>query len=198
MKKKLILVTSPPACGKTYISKMLATNLDHVVYLDKDTLIPLSNVAYRVAGEEINRSSQFFEDNIRNVEYEVVLNLAFEALLYEDIVLVNAPFTREIRDTQYMISLRKKLRECGAALTVVWVQTDLEVCKQRMIERNSERDTWKIEHWDEYIATRDFSIPSNLDDPSIVDQLLIFKNSSQEEYEESMKGIVDVLQEGLN
>ena len=38
--KKLILVTSPPACGKTYVSKKLAENLKHVVYLDKDTLIP--------------------------------------------------------------------------------------------------------------------------------------------------------------
>ncbi len=197
MKKQLLLVTSPPACGKTFISKMLATNLDHVVYLDKDTLIPLSNVAYRVAGEEINRSSQFFEDNIRNVEYEVVLNLAFEALQYEDLVLVNAPFTREIRDTEYMISLKNKLREYDAGLTVIWVQTDLEVCKQRMIDRNSERDTWKIENWDEYIKTRDFSIPDNLKDPNVIDQFLIFKNSSDEEYEESMKEICNILQEKL-
>lgn len=197
MKKQLLLVTSPPACGKTFISKMLATNLDHVVYLDKDTLIPLSNVAYRVAGEEINRSSQFFEDNIRNVEYEVVLNLAFEALQYEDLVLVNAPFTREIRDTEYMISLKNKLREYDAGLTVIWVQTDLEVCKQRMIDRNSERDTWKIENWDEYIKTRDFSIPDNLKDPDVIDQFLIFKNSSDEEYEESMKEICNILQEKL-
>lgn len=197
MKKQLLLVTSPPASGKTFISKMLATNLDHVVYLDKDTLIPLSNVAYRVAGEEINRSSQFFEDNIRNVEYEVVLNLAFEALQYEDLVLINAPFTREIRDTEYMISLKNKLREYDACLTVIWVQTDLEVCKQRMIDRNSERDTWKIEHWDEYIKTRDFSIPDNLKDPNVIDQFLIFKNSSDEEYEESMKEICNILQEKL-
>ena len=42
MVKKLILVTSPPACGKTFISKALAKSLPHVVYLDKDTLIPLS------------------------------------------------------------------------------------------------------------------------------------------------------------
>ena len=188
MKKQLLLVTSPPACGKTFISKMLATNLDHVVYLDKDTLIPLSNVAYRVAGEEINRSSQFFEDNIRNVEYEVVLNLAFEALQYEDLVLINAPFTREIRDTEYMISLKNKLREYDAGLTVIWVQTDLEVCKQRMIDRNSERDTWKIEHWDEYIAKCNFTIPEG------IDNLLIFNNNSKEEFDESMKRIVKDLQ----
>ena len=37
MEKKLILVTSPPACGKTYVAKALAKNLKHVVYLDKDS-----------------------------------------------------------------------------------------------------------------------------------------------------------------
>ena len=37
--KKMILVTSPPACGKTRLSKRLAAALDHVVYLDKDTLM---------------------------------------------------------------------------------------------------------------------------------------------------------------
>lgn len=42
MKKKLILVTSPPACGKTYVAMKLAAELNHVVYLDKDALIILS------------------------------------------------------------------------------------------------------------------------------------------------------------
>lgn len=51
MTKKLILVTSPPACGKTYISKALAARLQHVVYLDKDTLIPLSRRIFAVAGQ---------------------------------------------------------------------------------------------------------------------------------------------------
>ena len=50
--KKLILVTSPPACGKTYISKELSKRLRHIVYLDKDSLIPLSKQIFLVAGEE--------------------------------------------------------------------------------------------------------------------------------------------------
>lgn len=100
--KKMILVTSPPACGKTYISKQLAKNLKHVVYLDKDTLIVLSNRIFDVAGEERNRSSDFFESNIRNYEYEAIINIAMEALDYDDIVLINAPFTREIRNPEYM------------------------------------------------------------------------------------------------
>ena len=58
--KKLILVTSPPACGKTRLSKRLCTALDHVVYLDKDTLIPLSKQIFKVAGGPDDRSSAVF------------------------------------------------------------------------------------------------------------------------------------------
>ena len=66
--KKLILVTSPPACGKTFISKELAKAIEHVVYLDKDTLIGLSKQIFKVAGQEYNRSSDFFNQNIRDYE----------------------------------------------------------------------------------------------------------------------------------
>lgn len=193
--KKLILVTSPPACGKTFVSKELSKALQHIVYLDKDTLIPLSKVIFQVAGEEINRSSDFFEKYIRNVEYEVIVNQALEALDYDDLVLINAPFTREIRDKQYIQQLKDLLIEKNAKLVVIWVETSIEVCKERMIARNSERDTWKLAHWDEYIKGRDFSIPKELDDPKVSDDLLIFKNSSEEEFRASMDRVVKVLEE---
>ncbi len=192
--KKLILVTSPPACGKTYISKQLSKTLKHVVYLDKDTLILLSKQIFKVAGEPYNRSSQFFEDNIRDYEYETVVALALEALEYDDIVLINAPFTEEIRDMNYINNLKAKLKEKNARLVVIWVETSIEVCRQRMIARNSDRDTWKLEHWEEYIAGVNFTIPTTLDDPKVVDDLLIFKNSSDREYEASMKRIVEILE----
>lgn len=192
--KKLILVTSPPACGKTFISKQLAKNLQHVVYLDKDTLIVLSKQIFVVANQEYNRSSDFFEKNIRDYEYAAIIDIAMEALEYEDIVLINAPFTREIRDAQYIADLRARLSEKDARLVVIWVDTDIEVCRQRMIKRNSDRDTWKLANWDKYIATVNFNIPEELDDPNCKDDLLIFKNSSDEEFEASMKEIIPILE----
>ena len=138
MVKKLILVTSPPACGKTFISKALAKRLPHVVYLDKDTLIPLSKRIFAVAGEEYNRSSDFFEENIRDYEYDVIVDLALEALEYEDIVLINAPFTREIRDTGYMDNLKAKLAGKGATLVIIWVETSPEIVHERMVSRDSD------------------------------------------------------------
>lgn len=193
--KKLILVTSPPACGKTYVSKQLAKALKHVVYLDKDTLIPLSKQIFLVAGEEYNRSSPFFEKNIRDFEYITIVDLALEALQYDDIVLINAPFTEEIRDEVYIQNLKDKLKLLNASLVVIWVETTIEVSRQRMIARNSDRDVWKLAHWDEYVASHNFNIPITLDDPNVVDDLLIFKNSSNEEYEESLSRIVDILEE---
>ena len=192
--KKLILVSSPPACGKTYVSKQLAKALSHVVYLDKDTLIPLSKRIFAVAGEEYNRSSEFFNKNIRDYEYETVVALALEALNYDSIVLINAPFTKEIRDVGYINGLKAKLKENDASLVVVWVETSVDVCRQRMIDRNSDRDTWKLAHWEEYIAGCNFNIPTALDDPDIKDDLLIFKNSSDEDFKASLSEIVDILE----
>lgn len=193
--KKLILVTSPPASGKTYVSKQLAKALHHVVYLDKDTLIPLSRQIFTVAGEPYNRSSDFFNKNIRNYEYAAIVSLAMEAITYEDLVLINAPFTREIRDLHYINALKAKLSEKGASLVVIWVITAVDVIKQRMIARNSDRDTWKIAHWEEYISKCNFDIPTSLDDPNAKDDLLLFHNSNDEEFQDSMHQILAVLEE---
>lgn len=193
--KKMILVTSPPACGKTFISKQLAKNLKHVVYLDKDTLIPLSNRVFAVAGEEINRSSDFFEKNIRDYEYETIVDIGVEALEYDDIVLINAPFTKEVHNEETLERFRTKLRTKDAKLVIIWVVTSPEVCHARMIERNSDRDTWKLEHWDEYIKTIDYSIPEPLKRLDAGHDLILFYNSSDEEFDTSMQSILPRLEE---
>lgn len=195
MKKKLILVTSPPACGKTYVAMKLAAELNHVVYLDKDALIILSRQIFEVANQPYDRSSDFFEEHIRDYEYAAILDMAVDALEYDDIVLINAPFTREVRNPRFMESLRQDLMRKNARLYVVWVVTDPAICKKRMIRRNSDRDTWKLAHWDEYMAKTDFSIPEELNDKSKDQELLLFYNSNEEEFRKSMKEVVRKLQD---
>ena len=104
----------------------------------RDTLIPLSKQIFAVAHQPYDRSSIFFGKYIRDLEYQVILDLAMEALLYDDIVLINAPFTQEIRDDAYIATLRKELAKKEAELVVIWVDTDPEVCHQRMIDRASD------------------------------------------------------------
>lgn len=181
--KKLILVTSPPACGKTFVTRKLAKAMTNCVYLDKDSLIVLSKQIFKVAGQEYNRSSDFFEEEIRNYEYDAIMEVAYEALEYNDTVFINAPFTREIEDKTYMDNLRKELAGRNTKLVVIWVHTLIEVCYKRMVERNSDRDVWKLANWDEYVSTRNFNKPTGIKD------LVVFENSSDEEFQNSLHQI---------
>ena len=61
---------------------------------------------------------------------------------------------------------------------------ELRTGHQRMIERNSDRDTWKLANWDEYISGCNFEKPEG------IPELWVFKNSSMEEFNESMAELV--------
>lgn len=179
-KKKLILITSPPACGKTYVAKNLAKALNNCVYLDKDDLIILSRKIFEVVGEPFDRSSDFFHKWIRDAEYDAIMEVGLDALNYNDTVILNAPFKKEIRDQKWLQDTREKLAKLNAELVLIWIHTDIEVVHQRMVSRNSERDTWKIEHWDEYVATQDYTAPKD------VPEMFVFENSSEDEFEKSI------------
>ena len=98
MKKKMILVAAPPACGKTYVSELIAKSIDHIVYLDKDDLGDLIRAAFSVCGKKVNMDGDFYINNLRSAEYSTMMDIAFSALRFENIVLVNAPFGKEVRD----------------------------------------------------------------------------------------------------
>ena len=133
----------------------------------------------------VTASMKVMIDLIRDYEYDAIMEVAYEALEYNDTVFINAPFTREVRQPEYMENLRQQLLKRGAELVVVWVKCDVEVCRQRMIQRDSDRDTWKLEHWDEYVKKLDFSIPQG------IKNLFEFDNSSDNSFKESLKNAVD-------
>ena len=54
-----------------------------------------------------------------------------------------------------------------------------------MIKRNSDRDTWKIEHWDEYISRQNFTVPEG------IKNLFLFDNSSDDSFKKSLDGAVE-------
>ena len=187
MKKLLILITSPPACGKTRLAKKLSSALGNVVYLDKDALIPLSKRIFSVAKKPFNRSSAFFNREVRDYEYEVILNLGVEALKYADKVVINAPFTREVRDAKFIAGLSDRVNRIGGELLVVWITASEELCHKRMKKRNSYRDGWKLSHWSEYIKTVDFSSPRE----TVGDKLFEFDNENEENTERCFSALLE-------
>ena len=151
MNKKLILVAAPPACGKTYLSLQIAEKLPHIVYLDKDDLGDLVRAAFSAAGKEADMDGDFYKENIRQAEYATIMHIALSTLRFEDRVLLNAPLSKEVRDVEYMMDIKAKANALGAQLLLIWVTAPTEICYERMKKRNSDRDTLKLQDWDNYV-----------------------------------------------
>jgi predicted kinase len=195
MKKKLILVGAPPACGKNYVSKLICEEVKHITYLDKDDLSELIRCCFTLCDEELNMDGDFYIRNMRPSEYNTLFRLAFSALRFGEVVLVNAPFVREVRDMEYMRALKERVIEMGAELVLIWVIAPMNVCYERMKNRNSNRDNLKLENWSEYIKTIDYSVPMQLAEKGIVDKLIVFDNADDNVAQKSLRETIKMLKE---
>ena len=180
MKKKLILVAAPPACGKTYVSELLAKALGHATYLDKDALAPLLLRAFSLCGQATDMDGDFYRENLRSYEYETILDIAFSALRFEEFVILNAPFSTEVRDIDFMRSLKEKAHALDADLMLIWVSAPIDVCFERIKARNSDRDWLKIANWDEYVKKINYNAPTELESQNAVDKFSIFDTSTDQ------------------
>ena len=192
--KKLIIITSPPACGKTTLAKKLSRALGETAYIDKDAFNPFGKQICRLSGEEYNPDSEFFRRNVRHIEYEVTLEMAFETLEYSSTVVVNGPFGREIRDNDYMRGLRDRAAALGARLYVVFIEGTPEICRERMIKRNCARDLWKFDNWEEYIKGVNFEPPYALAD---VVELFIYRNGTDRDEAQSFSELIEFLEKDI-
>ena len=193
MKKKLILVASPPACGKTYVSERIAKELGHIVYLDKDDLADLLRRSFELCGEELNMDGEFYSKNLRPYEYSTIMHIAFSTLRFEDLVLLNAPLSREVRDLEYMRGLKARAEALGAELVLIWVTAPLSVCRERMAKRNSDRDTLKLQNWDAYVKNIDYSAPLSLKEENAVHHIIVFDTASEESFDRSFAETLETL-----
>ena len=193
MKKKLILVASPPACGKTYISNHIAEQVGHIVYLDKDDLSDIVRAAFKVADQELNMDGDFYKNNLRSAEYSAILHIAFSTLRFEDKVLLNAPLGNEIRNTEYMKSLKEKANKMGAELVLIWVSAPTEVCYERMKKRNCDRDVLKLQNWEDYVKKINYNPPYELKEANAVDKFILFDTSDDLAVKTNLKTTVDII-----
>lgn len=195
MDKKLIMIAAPPACGKNYVSEMICNAVGQITFLDKDDLAPLLYRAFDVCGEKLDLDGAFYGENLRDYEYETLLKLAFSTLRFSDLVLVNAPFSREVRDEGYMRQLKARAEALGAKLILIWVHTPTEVCYRRMKARNSIRDTDKLQHWEEYVRKINYNPPEALVAAGAVDGLVVFENENDQTAKESLRQVLEILGE---
>ena len=193
MKKKLILVAAPPACGKNYVSERICQALDCVAYLDKDDLSELLRRCFTLCSEECDMDGEFYAQNLRPYEYKTLLRLAFSALQFEKLVLVNAPLSKEVRSEEFMRGLRDKANGLGAELVLIWVTAPIEICHKRMRERNCDRDRLKLAQWEEYVKKIDYSAPVCLKEKGAIDEFILFNNENEQTFLSSLQQTLTIL-----
>ena len=187
MKKRLILVGAPAGCGKSYLSRRLAALVSPCVYLDLDSLNPLSQRLCQVAGEAFDKGGDFFRANGRDAEYEALFTLAAEALCYSDIVILSAPFTKELRDPGRFAWVREMAAEVGAGVLPVWVLCSPEACRRNMEERAAPRDAWKLADPEGYLAG------IRLEPPEGIPGLFVLDNRRRGEQGEALEALKRML-----
>ncbi|WP_066731650.1 ATP-binding protein [Cupriavidus sp. D384] len=178
---RLIFFCGHAGTGKTTLAHRLIGPLmqatgEPFCLLDKDTLYGrYSAAAMRaITGDPNDRDSPAYLDNLRDPEYEGLLDTARENLMLGISVIVIGPLSREIRahlltDPQWL-----HVPE-GTRTQIVWVHLPEDEAHARIVSRANPNDAYKLTHWDAYRARR-FS-----PDPAEYPELIFFDNQAPDD-----------------
>ena len=126
--KLYIIITGAIASGKTTLALNLARAVPNCFYLDKDDLGPMAEKIFEVGREETyDRQSDFFRRHVRDVEYDVAEIMGLRGLLFNQHVIINTPYTGEIRhefsgrQSNRLRRLHDQVRRRGGELMVIYI-----------------------------------------------------------------------------
>jgi len=137
------VVAGAPGTGKSTLASRLARELPAFL-LDRDVVTaPLTQVIAELVGA---LPDDLDDPRVREVlgdrAYDAVLVTARENLLLGADVVVVAPFTRALSDTQHVRDLREQLGQ--APLRVVWLTCPDDERRCRLGRRGATRDARKL------------------------------------------------------
>ena len=146
------VVAGPPGAGKTTAARMLVGLLDPPpALLDKDTLYgdlvaALLSAAGRPFGE---REGLWYDEHIKKHEYAGLLATAREIRAAGCPTVVVAPFTVQLRDPARWRELVQAMG--GEPVRLIWLRTDPETLRNRLIRRGYDRDSAKLANYKEFL-----------------------------------------------
>jgi predicted kinase len=172
---RLVFFCGHAGTGKTTLAKRLIGPLREATgepfcLLDKDTLYGRTGSAAMGAltQDPNDRDSPLFLQHLRDPEYLGLIDTARENLELGVSVLAVGPLSREIRERRLFDRAWLGIA-LDVALTVVWVETEEETARRRIVARAHPGDAYKLAHWDEYRQRRFVPSAAQLDGVAVFD-----------------------------
>lgn len=152
----IVVIGGYAGSGKTELGRII-TSLTGWPVFDKDSATrPVVEMALQELGSSPNdRESELYLTKVRPAEYEALRTLTAENVSCGVSAVMTAPFIRELRDPSWTRTLQADAETLGATLRVVWLRCDAETMQTYLRRRGAARDTYKLAHWDEYVAGLD-------------------------------------------
>jgi len=146
-----VLLSGPPASGKTNLSHLVARHL-HAAVIDQDVATgPLVRVVQQLAGID-DLDDERLAGLTREPRYRVVLDLAVDNLATGMPVVLVAPFTAERSDPTAWAAAHGRLVAAGGAPLLVWLRLEPTEVLRRLRERGATRDAAKLADEAAYLA----------------------------------------------
>ena len=146
---RLILVMGIAGSGKSTLARAILEQI-RAVYLDNNFLADVFSPASRTGEAYLA---------VRENLYAALYRIMWENLQVGNSVLVDAPHIRQVQDPDWCRWIQCLAEEAGASLHAIRCYCREEVLRQRLEARGEERDQWKLEHWQAFVAGQPPGVP---------------------------------------
>ncbi|QWD64828.1 AAA family ATPase [Polynucleobacter sp. MWH-UH2A] len=156
----LILFAGHAGTGKSTLAKKALPKIiertgEDFFFLDKDTVYGAfsAHVMELTTQNPNDRDSPYYLENLRDWEYQGLIDIARENLLLGVNVILVGPFSKEIQSGR-MFNPEALGIPSQTKISIAWIDLEEGEAKTRMEKRKDPRDQWKLAHWNEYVKRR--------------------------------------------
>ena len=157
---RLILFAGHAGTGKSTLAKralplIIEKTGEDYFFLDKDTVYGAysAHVMQLTMQNPNDRDSPYYLENLRDWEYQGLIEIARENLLLGVNVILVGPFSKEIQSGR-MFDPEALGIPAQTKIEIAWIDLTEVEAKLRMEKRSDPRDEWKLAHWNQYALRR--------------------------------------------